>query len=966
MKKKYALKHPVIMQGLFVIISLMILIPLSAIAEEFTMHYSFDRPLIEDVTVKGISYQRIIMNDAPCGGLPDHPALPSRGARILIPYGQEIESIEIISGERIDLGDGYNILPVTIPYILSQGPDERNAPHPNPEIYSKTTPFPAQRHENISSQSFRGYEIEVLRMMPVEYIPASGELAYYADLTVIVKTTKSEKSSTNFRGHENDQMEVLTKIDNPEMLNSYASATKRGSKSYDLLIITDPDYISAFQPLKDYHDTTGILTEIHTTVDIGSTDPTAVRDYIRDRYLNDGIEYVIIGGDDDVIPAVDLYVISSDNPDNYVEYEMPTDMYFGCLDGTYNYDGDSYWGEPTDGDGGGDVDLITEVYIGRASVNSVSEVNNFVNKTIQYFETEADYLNDVLMCGENLAFGGLGEYGGYALDEIIDATDRHGYSTVGIPSTVYDVQKLYDLTWPGNYWPTSELISRINSGLHIINHYGHANPEWNLKMNLMNLITAVSNSDHCFIYSQGCSAGRFDDTDCWAEMSTSQLPHACFAVIMNARYGYGDYDTDGPAQRFDREFFDAVYNPAENITEIGKANNDSKEDQIYRINDACMRWTAYQLNLFGDPTVQLKSRGGLTFDYPSGIPEMLSPQNKTKFRVDIGCICGGTMVPASSQLHYVINGGELQTVSLSEIQPGEFEVDLPAIDCGDLLEFYVSAEEQTQGRIYHPGQTSPFTAFASQETVILFSDNFESDNGWTTTGSMWERGVPIGGGGIDHVYGGQDPTGGTNGENVFGYNLSGDYANGIGSEYLVSPLINCQSKNNVHLKFDRWLCVGEPSDDQGKVQFSIDGSNWTDVWENPAVIADNQWMDVELDISDIADDQPIVFLRWVMGPTNYTTRFSGWNIDDIEVISYLCGSSFLCGDANADAEVNVSDAVHIINYVFVGGNPPDPLESGDVNCDITCNVSDAVWIINYVFVGGNMPCDSDGDEFPDC
>jgi FG-GAP repeat/Dockerin type I domain len=77
-------------------------------------------------------------------------------------------------------------------------------------------------------------------------------------------------------------------------------------------------------------------------------------------------------------------------------------------------------------------------------------------------------------------------------------------------------------------------------------------------------------------------------------------------------------------------------------------------------------------------------------------------------------------------------------------------------------------------------------------------------------------------------------------------------------------------------------------------------------------------------------------------------------------------ADYVCGDANTDLTVNVSDAVWIINYVFVGGDPPDPLDSGDANCDGTSNVSDAVWIINYVFVGGNEPCDTDGDTVPDC
>jgi hypothetical protein len=76
--------------------------------------------------------------------------------------------------------------------------------------------------------------------------------------------------------------------------------------------------------------------------------------------------------------------------------------------------------------------------------------------------------------------------------------------------------------------------------------------------------------------------------------------------------------------------------------------------------------------------------------------------------------------------------------------------------------------------------------------------------------------------------------------------------------------------------------------------------------------------------------------------------------------------SYMCGDANKDKTVNVSDAVWIINYVFAGGDPPVPLESGDANCDGYSNISDAVWILNFVFIGGNQPCDTDGDGQPDC
>ena len=85
-------------------------------------------------------------------------------------------------------------------------------------------------------------------------------------------------------------------------------------------------------------------------------------------------------------------------------------------------------------------------------------------------------------------------------------------------------------------------------------------------------------------------------------------------------------------------------------------------------------------------------------------------------------------------------------------------------------------------------------------------------------------------------------------------------------------------------------------------------------------------------------------------------RISGWQ----------SGGEPICGDANGDYMVNVSDAVYIINYVFSGGDAPDPIEICDGNCDSKCNVSDAVYLINFVFSSGNQPCHPGGQTTPDC
>lgn len=61
------------------------------------------------------------------------------------------------------------------------------------------------------------------------------------------------------------------------------------------------------------------------------------------------------------------------------------------------------------------------------------------------------------------------------------------------------------------------------------------------------------------------------------------------------------------------------------------------------------------------------------------------------------------------------------------------------------------------------------------------------------------------------------------------------------------------------------------------------------------------------------------------------------------------------GDADRNGLVNVSDAVFLINYVFAGGTPPDPLNAGDANDSGAVNVSDVVYLINYIFGGGPAP-----------
>jgi len=76
-----------------------------------------------------------------------------------------------------------------------------------------------------------------------------------------------------------------------------------------------------------------------------------------------------------------------------------------------------------------------------------------------------------------------------------------------------------------------------------------------------------------------------------------------------------------------------------------------------------------------------------------------------------------------------------------------------------------------------------------------------------------------------------------------------------------------------------------------------------------------------------------------------------WNIN----------SEFILGDANNDSTINIFDITHLISYLYLNGDIPEPLEiaSGDVNCDCVINIFDITCLITNLYIGGCEPCSID-------
>ncbi|MBD3219366.1 MAG: hypothetical protein GF310_13925 [candidate division Zixibacteria bacterium] len=264
----------------------------------------------------------------------------------------------------------------------------------------------------------------------------------------------------------------------------------------------------------------------------------------------------------------------------------------------------------------------------------------------------------------------------------------------------------------------------------------------------------------------------------------------------------------------------------------------------------------------------------VTFAYPNGVPQTLIPGQSTTFEVDVTGFLGGTPVPGSGMLHYRINGGTYTSTSMTETSPNNYEATLPASSCDSIVEFYVSADEQSSGSYNDPDPSSPHSAIVATSVTTSFEDNFETNQGWTVSGSVsdgaWERGVPVGGG--DRGDPANDFDG--SGSCYLTDNVDGNSDVDGGTTTLISPAFDL-SAGDGKFHYARWfnnVAGATPYTDVMEIYISNnDGLSWTLVetvgptgsevegswyeksfWAGDFVTPTNQ-MKLRFDASDLGD-----------------------------------------------------------------------------------------------------------------
>jgi len=579
---------------------------------------------IGNYTVRNVGmYQTVTFDNAKLSGIPGEPSLPYLAVSLMLPPGESAESIEVIRENEIILPGTYLLFPKQDVLPISKKTSGEFLRNEN--VYRMNGNYPATVSGHLLSQYLNGFAFALSTFTPLNYNPATGKVSYFSDVTVRIKTRPDNKSVLSMKNTTSSK-DALDRVrsfaQNPEMIRLYPESSKKKT-GYKILIITPSSFEPGFTDLVNYYSSKGMSTQVVSTEDINSGTSgidlqEKMRNYIRQEYQSNSIEYVLLGGSEEWVPSRKFYCIVYYGTGGVEEEtnDIPADIYYSALDGTDDANGNLIYGEVADS-----TDLLPDVAVGRFPFSTMADLASMVHKSVSY------QANPVL--GEAHHPFLVGEYlwdspvtmGGDYMDLLVNTHNDNGYFSYGIPGATNQIEKLYDtLTGPlgsPNHWEwgTDSLIAKINRGTSFIHHLGHANTSYMLRLDISNVndaaFSGVNGTDHNYslLYTQGCYDGSFDIPDCIASKSMA-INNFVVAGIFNSRYGWFDQGTtDGPSEHLQREFVSALFNDTLPENHIGKVHMMSKiltapwVGLPGEFEPGAQLWTQFDCNLLGDPAL---------------------------------------------------------------------------------------------------------------------------------------------------------------------------------------------------------------------------------------------------------------------------------------------------------------------------------------------------------------------------
>lgn len=475
-------------------------------------HQLTEKPF-ESISIEGLPYvsfdrtHKITMKDAGA------PSLPVFSESVIIPNEGDVS----IAVEH----DGY-IEYTNIDVAPSKGSLKRNI---NPsevaynfgEVYSTDAFYPSEIATLTEPFIFRNVRGATVQYSPYQYNPVTKTLRVYQNIRAHVVTNDHATGENELVIVNPSANDPFNKYYQSLFANAVTEKYTPLEEEGEMLIIAADSYTDEMEPYVLWKNQSGIKTTMVNMTTIGANVDTDIKNYITTYYAtHPELVYVLLVGDHNTV--------KSHTYGNSGGEQLWSDSYYGQL-------------------AGGTNDYYPELFVGRFSANTSTQLTTQVNRAMEYEKNPAagNWMEKAIGLASNEG-SGIGD------DGEADWQHARNNRTKLMNFGYTEVFEFYDGSHggaDGSGNPTAaSILPAVNSGVGLFNYTGHGDQTTCITGNFgsSEVNSATNNGYYPFVISVACNNGTFTSGTCisesWAWATNAGTPTgaiaACGSTILMA------------------------------------------------------------------------------------------------------------------------------------------------------------------------------------------------------------------------------------------------------------------------------------------------------------------------------------------------------------------------------------------------------------------------------------------------
>mgnify|MGYP002623969652 CR=1 FL=1 len=587
------------------------------------------------------------------GGL-SHPNLPYYPCRVLIPANLDSISYSLsFAPQRIYTNISMAANPMSVPtdgsvkYDIVAATSSINVPVFNEGVVNRG-----------------GCKYLYLKVTPFVFDANKGTLSFVSQVKITFPELAKQPMASPVDVDVNLQ-DLVSQVANPEDAEAYYKELSRDAPEYraDYLIITADSLVDSFEQLRRWKSQKGLYAKIESIENItdnytGSNIQMKIKNCIYDYYLYNSTKYVLLGGDETIIP-VQMCLIGhpegNDPPGAAPSLSFtttPCDLFYACFQGQFDWDvnHNTVIGEVGDG-----IIMTPQLYLSRIPVKTSIDVLAYTNKLLSY-ECGTNCLDSGNVLSR-LLFTGIecfGNTGGQSDTYYQSKLVEEDYiSPTNWDGDIYYFLDTYTVL-PGNTnysFSNTNLVTEINRGYGFIVDTSHGHKDMWRFDDYGNYTTNHANSQEnkpsSVILTTACETNHFDGSDfTLCEAFLNNPNGGAISYFGSSRLGWGnnqDYQYYlGESEHFNALFLNNLFTaqPSDSPYSFGAVAAKAKADLI----DECgqynyYRWLQFAINPMGDPEMPIFTGAPHSFtesNNPMYVPLIFLPSLNGSVHVTTG------------------------------------------------------------------------------------------------------------------------------------------------------------------------------------------------------------------------------------------------------------------------------------------------------------------------------------------